>query len=184
MSHCRMHMMRGFTLLEMLLTITILATLAAVAIPMVAGTDVVRVRAATDLLISDIELAQILNISYPNDPVVVRFDVEANEYWLAYASSPGTPLNREDTGEPYLVQMGIGRASAAEGVVLNVLSMTNNEIAFNPQGGLTDFSATPVIQLTLAGEAIAITIAPTTGTIFETAVEDVTEDTETESKSR
>ena len=161
---------RGFTLLEMLLTITILATLAAVAVPMMADTNRVRVRAAVDVLISDLELAQVMNISYPDDPVIVRFDTARSRYWIADADTPTTPINREDTGEPYLVTLGSGRASVAQGVTLQIQDMTANTVEFNSQGGLTDFNAAPIMTLSLNGEIVSLSIVATTGTIFETTV--------------
>ncbi len=163
---------RGFTLLEMLLTVSILATLAALAVPLMADTDRVRVRAAVDVLISDLELAQVMNISFPDDPVVVRFDPSGSRYWLADADTPGTPINREDTGEPYLVELGVGRGAMAEGVTLQIADMSGDQVAFNSQGGLTSFSAAPIMTLAIEGESISISIAATTGTIFETTDSD------------
>lgn len=168
---------RAFTLLEMLLTITILATLAAVAVPLMADSDRARVRAAIDVLISDLELAQVMNISFPDDPVIVRFDPARSRYWIADADTPNTPINRVDTGEPYLVTLGSDRASVAEGVTLQVHDMDNNAVSFNSQGGLSDFDAAPIMVMSLNEETIAISIVATTGTIFETtAPEDEVEE--------
>jgi len=162
---------RGFTLLEMLLTVSILATLTALAVPLMADSDRVRVRAAVDVLISDLELAQIMNISFPADPVVVRFDPAGSRYWIADADTPNTPINREDTGEPYLVELGVGRAAMAEGVTLQIADMSGNQVVFNSQGGLNNFSAAPIMTLSIEGESISISIAATTGSIFETTGE-------------
>jgi len=161
---------RAFTLLEMLVTISIIGVAAALVIPAFNDDARLRVMAASSVLTSDIELAQVLNISYPKDPVVVRFEPDQQRYWLAYADEPDTPLVRESNGQPYLVKFGVGRAITASDVTFTVDQMTDNTLAFNAQGGLTNYQTTPVIQLSRAGVGIELSIAPTTGTVKESAI--------------
>ena len=157
----------AFTLVEMLVTITIIAIVAAIVAPVFSDDDRLHAMAASSVLSSDIELAQVMTISYPQDPVVVRFDAPNHTYWLAYAATPQTPLPREDTGEPYSVTFGQGRASTAMGAQIALDAVAGDTLQFNAQGGLVDFSASPLIQLTRGGSAITLSIAPTTGTITE-----------------
>ena len=42
-----------------------------------------RLTAASAILASDIEYAQVLNIAHPDEPVVVVFDADGATYWLA-----------------------------------------------------------------------------------------------------
>jgi len=158
---------RGFTLLEMLITITILAVVASVVTPMFSDDNRLRLMAASSVISSDIELAQVMTISYPDQPVVVRFDAGKQMYWLAYAADSETPIVRETTGEPYVVVIGQGRASTAQNVSLKIADMTNDGLTFAASGGLVDFATTPMIELSRNGAAVTLTISPNTGTITE-----------------
>lgn len=157
----------AFSLLELLVTIVILALATATVAPMFGDDARLRVMAAAQLVASDIELAQTMSISYPDEPVVVRFDVANNRYWLAYASMPDEPLLQPNSGAPYLVVFGEGRAASARDVTILLDQVTDDMLQFDSSGGLTDFSVTPLIQLSLGGDAITLSIAPMTGTVRE-----------------
>ncbi len=158
---------RAFTLLEIMVVVTIMAVVASVILPLAMKDTGLRLTAAAVVLRSDIELAQVMSVSYPNDPVVVVFDVEEGKYWLAFADDPGTPIYRADNGEPYEVVLGYGRTSSALGVELELTDVGDNTIEFDAQGALVDFTATPQITLNLDDESITLTISPTTGSITE-----------------
>ena len=64
----------GFTLIDLMVTIAVLAVAAAVIVPGVSNNDRLRLMAAANVMTSDLELAQVMTISFPNDPIVVRFD--------------------------------------------------------------------------------------------------------------
>lgn len=151
----------------MLLTVAILALIAATVTPMLNDDRGLRVVAAARILSSDIELAQVLTIAKPSEPVVVRFDAAKNTYWLAYAYDTETPLPRPDNGEPYLVELGVGRARSALGVSLSLADVTNDMIEFESSGALIDFATTPMIELGSGGSAITLSISPMTGSILE-----------------
>ena len=159
----------AFTLFELLVTIAIIAVTAVLVAPALRGDEQFRLLAAASILRSDIELAQVMSISAPEDPVVVRFDPANDRYWLALTSAPEVPILRADTEEPYVVTFGIGRAASALGVTYTVVDVTGNVLEFNPQGGLTDFQAEPRVTLNSDDRWIRLDIAPTTGTITETA---------------
>ena len=165
----RRHTQFGFTLFELLLTVSIIAIVAALVIPTLSDNERLRLTAASTVMIADIQLAEVMNISYPDEPVVVSFDPANGRYWLAYADDPNTPIPRADTGEPYLVVLGQGRAVGAEGVTFSLTNITGDVLGFNAQGGIDDFSVTPAITLSHAGQSVTLSIAPTTGTITEIA---------------
>ncbi len=85
---------RAFTLIEMLVTLTIIMVAAAIVIPRLRDDSQFRLIAASQLMASDIELAQIMTITNPQDPTLVRFNPSAGEYWLAAASAPDDPIDR------------------------------------------------------------------------------------------
>jgi len=157
----------AFTLLEMLVALTILAAVASVVAPMLSDDSRLRAMAASCVLSSDIELAQVMTISHPDKPVVVRFAANAPRYWLAYASTPDTPLLREDNGEPYDVTLGFGRARGADGVTIALDQVTSNTITFAAHGGLDDFTHSPVVRLARNTRGIQLAISPNTGSIRE-----------------
>jgi prepilin-type N-terminal cleavage/methylation domain-containing protein len=169
MSPSRAAVRRAFTLFELMVVVTLMAIVASAVLPMAMKDTTLRLTAAALVLRSDIELAQVMSISYPSDPVIVVFDLDNEKYWLAFAESPETPLPRSDTGEPYEVVLGEGRASSALGVHVSIENLADDSIAFDAQGALVDFTTTPMITLSLDGEWITLTISPMTGTINETS---------------
>ena len=158
---------RGFTLIELLMTMTIIIVAGALVMPKLSDDKQLRLVAAASILTSDIELAQVMTISHPGDPVVVQFDPDHEQYWLAYADDIDTPIPRPDNGRPYLIVFGQDRARSAAGVSLSLTEVTGNTLAFDAQGGVADISAQPVIRLGLATRFIDLRIAPTTGTITQ-----------------
>lgn len=158
---------RGFTYIELMVTLTIIAVLTMVVLPSFRDNDRMRLMAGSQLLIADIETAQVMTIAVPDDPVVVRLDPDNNRYWLAYADDPETPITHASSGDPYLVTFGEGRASTASGVVLAVKDCPQNTIIFDSNGGLVDFTIAPTLTVSLGDDSIEIMVAPTTGTIFE-----------------
>ncbi len=156
----------GFTLLEMLVSVTILAMTATLVIPMVTSDTGARLRAATVVVRSDIELAQVMTCADPGDPVVVVFKADGKTYSLCYASDTSTPITR-DSGGPYTECMGIGRLASCTNVVMTLTDMPAKTLTFNAHGGLEDFTLNPIVTLTLDGETVQLLIAPTTGTISE-----------------
>lgn len=158
----------AFTLLEMLVAVGLMAVVAAVIMPSFSDDTRLRLMAASAVLSSDIELAQVMTISHPNDAVVVQFDPDSNSYWIAPVKDRQTPITRQASNEPYVVTFGTGRASAAPGVTMTLTDVTADALEFNSQGGLAEFTNTPTIELRLGTQCIRLSVHPTTGRISET----------------
>lgn len=159
----------GFTLFDLMVTITIMALMAAVIFPTLKDDEHLHLIAGSRLLASDIEMAQLMTISNPQEPIVVKFDPGAGRYWLATADDADTPIGRPGGTGQYVVQFGMGDARSAAGVSLDLTDVPDDTLAFNPQGGVADFGAEPEIQLLRGTRWIKLAIHPTTGTITETA---------------
>jgi Tfp pilus assembly protein FimT len=160
---------RGFTLIDLFVTIAVVAVVAAIIAPGMANDDRLRLMAASNVMTSDIELAQVMTISFPNDPIVVRFDPDNATYWLARPADPDTPIARQDNGQPYEVVLGQDRASSAVGVTFELTDVTADTLTFNSLGGMADLTTAPSITLTLGTRWIQLDVATTTGSITETA---------------
>jgi len=168
--HHRATRRHAFSLIDLLMTMTVLAIVTAIAIPALKDNHRLRIRGASAIIASDIEFAQSNSIAFPNDPVMIVFDPGTASYHLALASDPDTPLNRPDTGEPYVVALGSGRARVAESVTFTLAGVTDNRIAFSPHGGMESFTSTPRISLSHPNyndARLRLTIDPMTGTITE-----------------
>ena len=68
---------RAFTLIEVLVTVTIVAILAALSADLFSGGRVERVDAGVRLLETDLGYARSLALSSPADPVLLRIDAGA-----------------------------------------------------------------------------------------------------------
>jgi Tfp pilus assembly protein FimT len=160
---------RAFTLLDIFVTMAVMLVVAALVLPGSAvGSDAqTRLLAAGTIIASDLEFAQVHNITFPDDPVVVRFDVSENRYWVAFADSTETPMPRPDNGDPYDVRLGVGRAVAAAGASLSVEGLPSDTLQFNAQGGINGLIDSPVITLELDDRWYSLTISPVTGSMVD-----------------
>jgi Tfp pilus assembly protein FimT len=159
----------GFTLIDLMVTLTVIVVVAAMVIPRFRDDTRLRLIAASHVLASDIELAQTLTIANPVDPTVVRFKPGTGEYWLAYADTPDDPIDRADVPGGYRVVFGQGEAASAAGVTIAVTDIGDDTLAFNAQGGIEDLTAEPIVSLHLGPRWIKLAISPTTGTITESS---------------
>ena len=151
------------------MVVAIISMLAVLLVPRAQVDERLQLNAATSLIVSDIELAQVMNISNPKNPVVIRFDGDAQTYWLAPADKPDQPIFRSPTQEPYIVTMGQGRAVAAAGVVFEVEDIPHSTLRFSPHGSLATPGIQPRIRLRVNDRRAQyeqnIAIAPITGSI-------------------
>ena len=159
----------GFTLIDLMVTLTIIAVMATVLLPRMDDGGRLRLMAGARLLASDIEMAQIMTISRPNDPIVVKFEPALGTYWLAPASDPDTPILRPGATQVYKVVFGQGRGRTAKNVTIALTDVTDNMLIFNGQGGILDPTLEPQIKLMQGSRWTTLTVSTMTGAISETA---------------
>ncbi|MFO0893666.1 MAG: prepilin-type N-terminal cleavage/methylation domain-containing protein [Phycisphaerales bacterium] len=136
---------RGFTLVEIMVSVIIIAMMAALTIPFMGRSNRDRLSAAGELLASDMRYARLASMASPQDPVVVRFNANGDGWILARASTPSTPIVRSDTGAAWSVVMGQDRAASSPGVKLSLTNVAASTIAFSVFGAVKNASGTPRI---------------------------------------
>ena len=152
----------GYTLIELLLALALMAILASLAIPMIGDEDAMNLNSAKQLLVSDIELAQVMAISHPEDSIGVVIQQEG--WHIASLDDPATPLLDTFTGEPLITSFGIGSAASIEGVLITTNAIENT-IAFDQYGGLTDITQETQVEFSSLEYQALVVINPTTGSI-------------------
>jgi prepilin-type N-terminal cleavage/methylation domain-containing protein len=169
MKRLRTRSRRGFTLIDLMVTITVIVVVAALVVPRFQDDTRLRLIGASRMLASDIELAQLMTIANPEDPTVVRFQSGAGEYWLASAATPDVPIDRAGVPGGYRVVFGQGTAAQADGVTLAPAGIVDDTLVFNAQGGIADLTSEPTVTLQRGSRWIKLHVAPTTGVITETS---------------
>ena len=147
-----------------MLSIAILAIVSVLAVPMFGNNDALQLDVAKRLLVSDIEYAQILAITNPNDQIVLLIEEDGTSWHIATVEDLSTPLLDGVTGEPLLTSMGIGPAASSPDTIISS-NMVDNAIIFNSNGGLYDFSQNAEVMLGCGETSVQVVISATTGTI-------------------
>jgi hypothetical protein len=160
---------RAFTLLDLMITVTIMAVMASLLVPMMRDNTMLRVISASRILQGDLEVAQAMTIAKPSDPVIIKLFPTAGKYHLARMSDPDTPIERPGVPGGYMVIFGNSRAEMATGVKMSLTDLPTMIVQFNGQGGLDDFSVTPRIKVYLGSKWIELKITPTTGHVSQTS---------------
>ena len=171
----KIQMPQGFTLMEVMMIVILVAILSALAIPMFGNTGRINLQAAAQIVMADLGYAQIesithdekvwddVNKQFTNDDLrVVVFDTNNNLYHIATAADTTTPIN-DLSGNPYRVILGQGRASNLGNVTISSVDFDgDNVLGFGLYGNL-DQNYDATITLACNGESLMITVDYETG---------------------
>lgn len=157
------HRSRGFTLVEMLLTVAVLAIISLLAIPSIGKTSDDQLRSAAKILIADLEYAQMQSTGDAVNAAVLVFNADGTGYSIALASDPTTPVTNPITKAPYAETFGSGRLITCPNVMISGMSVGGDEqLGFDSHGGL-DQTTAATVTLSCQGRQLTITIQPYTG---------------------
>jgi len=153
----------GFTLVEMLTVLVVIALLAALVIPGQAGRETERLRAAARTLAADARFAQVWSIGNGADPAVLTFDTDVPSYRVARRSDPATPITDPVTGVTYERVFGSGEASAFQGITLGTLKLGGDNTLSYSARGFIDQSDNASIDLVDGTAILTVAIDSETG---------------------
>lgn len=165
---------RGFTVVEILLVVLIMAISAAIVVPMVGNRDDVVLAAATRKMVADFQYAQNLAIA-TRASVYIRF--QNNQYELCTLSgSTFTPITHPVEKDPFVVQFGAdGPANLAKVSMAQPSIATKQILGFDSLGTpfafdaisltRTNLAATATISLVAGSYTQPINVEPYTGEI-------------------
>ena len=128
---------RGFTFIELMVSVAIMAIVAVLLVPLGADTDQGRATAAVRLLASDLEHAQMLALSRPDVRVALHIDDDGGGWTIVDADDISVPLmdqfDEGHNGRTLRVRLGEGRATVAASTLV---SPAGHLLVFTPLGGL------------------------------------------------
>lgn len=153
----------GFALLDIMITLSLLGVIAAVAIPALRPDDSLKLISAATILAADLEYAQSATLADPDDPIVVRVDAVSASYWLARAATPEAPIERSN-GDPYVVVFGSEDALLFEGLGIAVEN-GEDSVAFDGFGRLAGNDDARIVLSSDTGELL-VRIAASTGSVY------------------
>ncbi len=163
---------RGLTIIDVMITLSVMAIVTAIALPALGPNDSLKLVSAATILASDLEYAQSESIASPSDPVLVRVDAAGDQYWLARASAPDTPIMRplsseaDPSSDAYLTEYGDGRAIFLDGIEIELLGADggSGDLQFDAFGRLDRLSNAD-IRLSNESDGLSVRISASTGAV-------------------
>lgn len=161
---------RAFTYFELLIAVVVVAIITVAAMPDPESESIQQAEDAARMFEADVSYAASASLARPDDPLVIRADVNLNKYWLARKSAPTTPINHPRSGKPYVVQFGAGNKSGMTDVKILASDFgVDNQLTFDGTGMLNE-STTPVMQIVAGKSAFyEMDIAPSSGKVKASA---------------
>ena len=154
---------RGFSIVEVLIVVMVIAIAAALAVPRMRDSEAAQLRSAANLLLADLSYAQAESITHATDTRLLVLGANNKTYWIAAKSKPNDPITNPADRLPYKVVFGESRASALGKVTIFSSAVGGDaRLGFGAYGQLDQTSAA-TITLTAGGMKITLTVDPVTG---------------------
>ena len=155
---------RAFTLVEILIVISLMAIIALAILPNATADGTIRLVSAVNMLVADIEYAQSLSLDDPSDPALLSIDEGNNRYWLARASDPATPI-QHPSGDPYLISYGTDGDATFPGIFVD-LTGEDKDVAFDQFGRLAIPGDRTFTVTSMVSGGMRIVVSADTGSVF------------------
>jgi prepilin-type N-terminal cleavage/methylation domain-containing protein len=153
---------RGFSLLELLTCVAVLAIAGAAAVAALGDRDDLRVRQAEELFRETLATGRLLAARNPARTLVVTVDPDGTAWWVAEATTPEVPLARSEIADGLgglaRVQLGEGAADGLAAVRVRL----DGSLRLDRYGGL-DAPGDAAVRFTSGDEARTITVRRATG---------------------
>ncbi len=164
---------RAFSIIEMLIVISIISIIAAVAVPTIGSLNTTRLSCAANLVAADLSYAQVESLAHGDDLRLFIINATSTGYSIAPASNTAAPITDPISNQPYNVTFGQGRARKATGVSFSAFSLGGDRQLKFLAFGQTDQPANTNATLTLAasGKSVTITVDANTGQVTVGAVQ-------------
>lgn len=131
----------GFTLVELIVVMIILAIAAAMIIPQAVGTSDLRARSAARIVVADLEYAQNHAIVTQTN-ITVTFDTSANSYRVSNESATLThPITKQEYEVDFDTKRGFGSVSIAAVSFNGGALVTFDSLGAPNSGGTVDIAA-------------------------------------------
>jgi prepilin-type N-terminal cleavage/methylation domain-containing protein len=166
-------MRRAYTLIEVLMVVTVLGIAATMVVPAFSQTNTLRLQAAVRMIVADITQAQSDAVAMQNGQTIT---FRADGYTIA-------PLTGDsiDTARDVVVERTIGGEEFGGAQIRNI-TLNESILTFDGMGGPiqepgSDVAAgTGTLEVFASGQAYRITIEAFTGRVTVTAIENIRED--------
>jgi prepilin-type N-terminal cleavage/methylation domain-containing protein len=155
-------MPRGFTLVETLVCLAVLAIAGAAVLAALGDRDDLRVRQAEELFRETLATGRLLAARNPARTLVVEVDADGRAWWIAEATTPDVPLARAEIADGLggLARVRLGE-EAAEGLAA-VRVRLEGSLRLDRYGGL-DAASDATVRFVAGDETRTITVRRATG---------------------
>lgn len=153
---------RGITLIEIMVTIAVLATITAVVLPLARPESGSRLAAAAGMLRDDLEQARHRTVTDPGSPVTLSLDLDRGGWRLVDLDD--ATISRSD-GHPWAIRFGEGVAAGLQGVRIHRFDRPGeSELRFDAAGvALAD--GTPTFEIADDEDRWTVRLALVTGLV-------------------
>ena len=163
---------KGFTMVELIVVVVILAIAAVIAVPMVSSAGDMQIKAAANLIYSDLDYARNMAISRQRNHAVV-FNIAAESYEIQVENPLGTWTvidHRHKAGSPYSISFAndsrLNRVDIAS-VLFNAESSVTFDYLGCPHAGVGtgNHLNSGAVTLDAQGFTMTVNVEPVTGYI-------------------